>query len=38
MHRHLPIQYQTANINYKIDKHLVPKTVKFEWKDSDYID
>jgi hypothetical protein len=31
-------QAHKANIDYKIGKYLVPKTVKFEWKDSDYHD
>ena len=29
-------QAHKANIDYKIGKYLVPETVKFEWKDSDY--
>jgi hypothetical protein len=31
-------QAHKANIDYKIGKYLVPQTVKFEWKDSDYHD
>lgn len=29
-------QAHKANIDYKIGKYLVPQTIKFEWKDSDY--
>jgi len=29
-------QAHKANIDYKIGKYMVPETVKFEWKDSDY--
>ena len=37
----IPRRYQLsqahkANIDYRIGKFFVPKTVKFEWKDSDY--
>ena len=31
-------QAHKANIDYKIGKYLVPETVKFQWKDSDYHD
>ena len=31
-------QAHKANIDYKIDKYLVPETVRYEWKDSDYHD
>ena len=31
-------QAHKANIDYKIGKYLVPETVKFDWKDSDYHD
>ena len=31
-------QAHKADIDYKIGKYLVPETVKFEWKDSDYHD
>lgn len=31
-------QAHKANIDYKVGKYLVPATVKFEWKDSDYHD
>ena len=31
-------QAHKANIDYKIGKYLVPETIKFEWKDSDYHD
>ena len=31
-------QAHKANIDYKIGNYLVPKKVKFEWKDSDYHD
>ena len=29
-------QAHKANIDYKIGKYLVPETVRFEWKESDY--
>ena len=29
-------QAHKANIDYKIGKYLVPETVKYEWKESDY--
>ena len=39
VHRcHQLSQAHKANIDYKIGKYLVPETVKFEWKDSDYHD
>ena len=31
-------QAHKANIDYKIGRYLVPETVKYEWKDSDYHD
>ena len=31
-------QAHKANIDYKIGRYLVPETVKFEWKESDYHD
>lgn len=31
-------QAHKANIDYKIGRYLIPDTVKFEWKDSDYHD
>jgi hypothetical protein len=27
-----------CNIDYKVDKYLVPEAIKFEWQDSDYHD
>ena len=40
---HIPRCYQLsqahkANIDYMVDKYLVPETIKYEWKDSDYHD
>ncbi|MBR4602073.1 MAG: hypothetical protein IKO37_05895, partial [Prevotella sp.] len=29
-------QAHKENIDYKIGKYLVPETVKYEWKESDY--
>ena len=31
-------QAHKANIDYKIGKYLVPETVRYEWKDTDYHD
>ena len=31
-------QAHKANIDYKVDKYLVPEAIKFEWQDSDYHD
>lgn len=31
-------QAHKANIDYRIDKYMVPETVKFEWKQDDYHD
>jgi protein gp37 len=31
-------QAHKANIDYKIDKYLVPQKIKFEWEESDYHD
>ena len=31
-------QAHKANIDYKVDKYLVPEAIKFKWQDSDYHD